>query len=51
MDEIGAALEISLRKSLNCLAQKIGILRTTENVATKLLKLKPELGKLLFKSN
>lgn len=40
LGEIGAALEASPKKSLNSLAQEVGISQTTAHVATKLLKLK-----------
>ncbi|KAJ4428890.1 hypothetical protein ANN_25883 [Periplaneta americana] len=41
LDEVGARLEHSPRKSLRRLAQEVNISKTSAFVATKLLKLKP----------
>ena len=41
LDEISAAFHASPRKSPRCLAQQIGVCKTSAGEATKLLKLKP----------
>jgi hypothetical protein len=41
LDDTGARLEISSRKSLKRLVQKAGVLRTSAQRATKFLKLRP----------
>jgi hypothetical protein len=41
LDDIGAKLEISPRKSLKQLVQETGVSRTSAQRATKLLKLQP----------
>jgi hypothetical protein len=41
LDEIGARLEHTPHKSLRCLAQEMGISKSSAATATKLLKLRP----------